>query len=142
MQNTTPISFISLKTGGKIEITQGTTNGNKVLSVEVKPNPVTVTISETAGSQTIQLSGSDLPITEWNEREPLDVLIRCTQGDFKFYLNGKLIKTLASNYWHPDDGSFPTIIGLKPAKTGHVKFEKFSWTYSKKLIVINKSDRL
>ena len=131
LQILTPISFIALKTGGKIEITQGTPSGLKTLSVEVKPNPATVTISETAGSQTIQLSGSDLPFTEWKEREPLDVLIRCTQGDFKFYLNGKLIKTLASNYWHADDGSFPTIIGLKPSKTGTVKFEKLSWTYSK-----------
>ena len=133
MQIPTTISFIASKTGGKIEITQGTASGLSILSVEVTTNPTTVTISETAGSQTIQLSGSDLPITEWNEREPLDVLIRCTQGDFKFYLNGKLIKTLASNYWHADDGSFPRIITLKPSKTGHVKFEKFSWTYSKKL---------
>ena len=133
MQIPTPIYFIVLKTAGKISITQGTPNGLKTLSVEITTNPTTVTISETAGSQTIQLSGSDLPITEWKERDPLDVLIRCTQGDFKFYLNGKLIKTFASNYWHADDGSFPTIIGLKPSKTGNVKFEKFSWTYSKNL---------
>ena len=114
-------------------------SGNRrTLRVSLRGDPTKVIIKDDAfaGAQEIQVTGNDLPITEWNELQPVDLLIRCTQGDFKMYLNGKHIKTFTSNYWHADDGTLPKPYQLTWTTVNDAKLTKLAWTYSKDIVLV------
>ena len=106
------------------------------------PTKVTIKDAATAGAQEFIVSGNDLPINEWNELQPVDLLIRCTQADFKVYLNGKHIKTFTSSYWHADDGTLPKPHALKWTVVNDAELKKLAWTYSKEIVYLYKSYRL
>ena len=75
---------------------------------------------------------NELDFNDWKEFESVDLIVRCTQGDFKIYLNGKLVKTLASEHWHPDTGELPMPWAIFVDPQGTTKFTKLQWTFSKK----------
>ena len=88
----------------------------------------------TEASSTWAVTESDLPIENWDDLQPVDLLILCTQSDFKFYLNGKHIKSISdpSGYWHNSyNGSYPSINLVKWRVDHNVKVTKLAWTYGK-----------
>ena len=74
---------------------------------------------------------NELDFNDWKEFESVDLIVRCTQGDFKIYLNGKLVKTLASENWHPATGELPKPEKIRVDPQGTTKFTKLQWTFSK-----------
>ena len=90
------------------------------------------TASTADAFSTLSVSESELPIENWDNLQPVDLLILCTQSDFKFYLNGKHIKSLSSPFWHNSyNGSYPNIVRIKWVVDDNVKVTKTAWTYGK-----------
>ena len=110
-------------------------NGDPALSVVIREGDqsfCTGGFSDSSKSDIWSIPGSDIPIEKWNELEPIDLLILCTQSDFKFHFNGKLIKSVSSSFWHnPSDGSYPTITQIDWRAKHNAKFTKLAWTYGK-----------
>ena len=83
-------------------------------------------------SKTWSVTENEIPIENWDNLQPVDLLILCTQSNFKFYLNGKHIKSLSSPNWHnSNNGSFPNMQGVKWSIDDNVKVTKLAWTYGK-----------
>ena len=107
----------------------------------MKGTPPSIVISEgtnnlaqtDSADQTMTVSGSDIPIDKWRQYQAVDLLIACSQSEFKLYFNGKYIKSVP--YWHDvTDGSTPSIWNARTRIQSSVddgKITKFSWTYGK-----------
>ena len=80
---------------------------------------------------------NELGFNDWKEFESVDLIVRCTQGDFKIYLNGKLVKTLASENWHPATGELPRPWKIEVDPEGTTKLTKLQWTFSKNFFSSN-----
>ena len=111
---------------------QNLPNGNQA-TIEVRVSQTQITINESAGPQQFLHSWNQLGFNDWKEFESLDLLVLCNLGDFEFYVNGKYIQSLASDYWHPNTGVLPKPFKIEVEPTGTVKFTKLQWTFSKKL---------
>ena len=89
-------------------------------------------VSATEATKTVPVTENELPITNWDDLQPVDLLILCTPSDFKFYFNGKYIKSFSSEYWHnPNNGSYPNIDVVKWRVDHNVQVTKLAWTYGK-----------
>ena len=88
--------------------------------------------SSTDASDILSVPESELPIENWGKLQAVDLLILCTASDFKFYLNGKHVKSLSSQFWHNSmDGSYPNIEAVKWRFDDNVEGTKLAWTYGK-----------
>ena len=113
--------------------------GKRYLKIEVKATPPEIYIEE--GDQKNldrpnareKIFVTSLPIRQWKPHEPIDLLLTCTQMDFKLHFNGKLVKSITN--WH-DDSHAPLIrqIGWR-MKKNNMKLSKVSWNYGKILSV-------
>ena len=85
--------------------------------------------SDSSADQTTTVLESDLPMNKMTERNPVDLLISCTQSDFEIYFNGQLVKRVS--YWHnPTLGAFPIIRKISWEEKFNAKITKVSWTFS------------
>ena len=88
--------------------------------------------SSADASDTQSVPENALPIENWDELQPFDLLIRCTPSDFRLYLNGKFIKTLSWPTWHdPSAGTYPSIQEVKWRGDEYVRVTKLAWTFGK-----------
>ena len=108
----------------------------RYLKIEVKATPPEIYIEE-GDQKNLDKSNArekifvtSLPIRQWNPLEPIDLLLTCTQIDFKLHFNGKLVKSITS--WH-DDSHAPLIRQIGWRMKNNMKLSKVSWTYGKSL---------
>jgi len=110
----------------------------RYLKIEVKAAPPEIYIEE--GKQKNldrpnareKIFVTSLPIRQWKSHEPIDLLLTCTQMDFKLHFNGKLVKSITN--WH-DDFSVPLIRQIGWRMKNNMKLSKVSWNYGKILPV-------
>ena len=79
-----------------------------------------------------QIVVTNLPIIEWKANEAADLLVTCTETNFKIHLNGQFLKSI--NYWHDSsdaDEPVPTITRLGWKTVNNAVISKVSWTYGK-----------
>ena len=121
----------------------GDTAGSyRYLNIRLKGEPPSIVIGEggdsyfassftdSSADQTTSVLESDLPINHMTEREPVDLLITCSQSDFEIYFNGQMVKRIS--YWHnPTDRTFPSIQKISWEEKFNSKITKVSWTFSK-----------
>ena len=113
-------------------------NRKRYLKIEVKATPPEIYIEE--GDQKNldrpnareKIFVTSLPIRQWKSHEPIDLLLTCTQMDFKLHFNGKLVKSITN--WH-DDSSVPFIRQIGWRMKNNMKLSKVSWNYGKILSV-------
>ena len=115
----------------------------RYLKIEVKATPPEIYIEE--GEQKNldrpnareKIFVTSLPIRQWKPHEPIDLLLTCTQMDFKLHFNGKLVKSITN--WHDDswwgDSSAPLIRQIGWRMKNNMKLSKVSWNYGKILFV-------
>ena len=112
----------------------------RYLHIEIKGGTASVVIREGSSNfaansfsccsdTSITVSGSNLPIKTLGQSQPVDLLISCTESEFKFYFNGQYFKSISTLH-NPSDGSFPLIEELKPS-VDYGRLTKLSWTYGK-----------
>ena len=106
----------------------------RFLKIRVKAEPLEIYIEEgdqknlDESNAREKIFVTNLPIRQWKNLEPIDLLLTCTQMDFSLHFNGKLVKSITN--WH-DDSSVPMIRQIGWKMKNIAKLSKVSWTYGK-----------
>ena len=134
---------ISVTSIGRLILQKGDPQAgdDKYLEINVSSDPPSLVLREgnpidhsankwyipSSVDQTTSAPEEDVPISKRKDA-PIDFLIACTESDFKFFFNGKFVKSVS--YWHDiTDGTFPTIRKINWA--AHNRITKLSWTFGK-----------
>ena len=130
---------------GELFVESSPAAGTRFINIRLNAEPPSISIDEggtdfgdgspptfdplTANSQIVV---TNLPISEWKPLEAVDLLVTCTETNFKVHLNGQWLRSIS--YWHdPSDSEapIPTITKLGWKTLNNAEISKVSWTYGK-----------